>query len=217
LGAAGAWVKRQDYGTRGGSLVPLPGTERETSLVVAAFGGDGVVVLCGADATESAVREAMANKQIVHLATHGLVSLRRNDLLAALAFTPERGGSPGTRDDGFLQLFEIYDLTLSADLVVLSACESSYGKYVRGEGVMALTRGFQAAGASRVIASLWKVDDKATAELMGDFFGRIAASRRAGDDVDYARSLRDAKRAIRGRSSRSHPFYWSAFVVTGVR
>jgi CHAT domain-containing protein/tetratricopeptide (TPR) repeat protein len=213
-----AWVGRDRYATRGGSLQALPGTEQETSYLVDAFGIENVTVLCGAEATERAVRAAVKEKRIVHLATHGLVSLRRNDLLAALALAPEagaQGGTGGTGDDGFLQLFEIYDLELSADLVVLSACESNYGRYVPGEGVMALARGFHSAGASRVVSSLWKVDDAVTAELMGEFFARLAAALESADSVDYARALRDAKRIIRNDPKRSHPFYWAAFVTSG--
>ncbi|HXV13447.1 MAG TPA: CHAT domain-containing tetratricopeptide repeat protein [Candidatus Krumholzibacteria bacterium] len=201
--------------TRGGPLSPLPGTERETETVVAAFGKDRVTVLCGEAATEAAVRRAVAGKEIVHLATHGLVSERRSDLLTALAFTPASSPPRDLRDDGFLHLFEIYDLALSAELVVLSACESSTGSYVLGEGVMALSRGFLSAGARRVVATQWKVDDDATAALVGEFLSRVASAGRANQSVDYARALREAKRTVRARAEWSQPFYWAAFVVSG--
>jgi tetratricopeptide (TPR) repeat protein len=203
--------------TRGGSLAPLPGTERETASVVAAFGKDRVTVLCGDAATEAAVRRAITDKEIVHLATHGIVSQRRSDLLAALAFTPAASPQRDLRDDGFLQLFEIYDLSLSAQLVVLSACESSTGSYVLGEGVTALSRGFLSAGARRVVATQWKVDDDATASLVGDFLSRVATAERAQAPVDYARALRDAKRLVRANAAWSQPFYWAAFVDSGAR
>ncbi len=203
--------------TRGGSLAPLPGTERETASVVAAFGKDRVTVLCGDAATEAAVRRAITDKEIVHLATHGIVSQRQSDLLAALAFTPVASPQRDLRDDGFLQLFEIYDLSLSAQLVVLSACESSTGSYVLGEGVTALSRGFLSAGARRVVATQWKVDDDATASLVGDFLARVATAERAQERVDYARALRDAKRVVRANAAWSQPFYWAAFVDSGAR
>ena len=204
-------------GVRGNSLSPLPGTERETASVVAAFGKDRVTVLCGDAATEAAVRRAIADKEIIHLATHGIVSQRRSDLLAALAFTPVASPQLDLRDDGFLQLFEIYDLSLSAQLVVLSACESSAGSYVLGEGVTALSRGFLSAGARRVVATQWKVDDDATAALVGDFLSRVATAERAQKPVDYARALRDAKRVVRANAAWSQPFYWAAFVDSGAR
>lgn len=202
-------------GTRGGSLAALPGTARETQTVVAAFGKDRVTVLCGEDATEAAVRREVGNKEIIHLATHGLVSQDRSDLRSALAFTPGMSPRRDLQNDGFLYLFEIYDLSVSAELVVLSACESSAGNYVMGEGVMALSRGFLSAGAKRVVATQWKVDDAATATLVGDFLSRVAASERAHKGVDYALALRDAKRELRKSALWSQPFHWAAFVISG--
>jgi CHAT domain-containing protein len=195
------------------ALDPLPGTVRETESVVGAFGKNQVTVLCGEDATEAAARRAMAGKKIVHLATHGLINQRRSDLLASLAFTPSTSASKNLHDDGFLQLFEIDDLALSAELVVLSACESSTGSYVLGEGVMALSRGFLSAGARRVVATQWKVDDATTAVLVGDFLARVAHD----PSADMALALRDAKRAVRQSANTSQPFYWAAFVITGAR
>lgn len=90
---------------------------------------------------------------------------------------PFQGEKTVAEDDGFLQLFEIYDLNLSeCELTVLSACETNVGEYIEGEGVFALSRGFLAAGARRVIASQWSVNDASTAEMMGAFFRQIAAN-----------------------------------------
>lgn len=199
------------------TLAPLPGTEHETETVVAAFGKERVTVLRGDVATEDAVRKNIGNKEIVHLATHGLVAGGRSDLLSSLALTPSASSQKNLRDDGFLHLFEIYDLSLSAELVVLSACESSAGNYVLGEGVMALSRGFLSAGARRVVATQWKVDDAATAALVGDFLARVASAERGDQGIDYALALRDAKRATRRHPEWAQPFYWAAFVVSGAR
>ena len=76
----------------------------------------------------------------------------------------------GRQQDGFLQLKDIYNLNLPADLVVLSACETGLGKEINGEGLIGLTRGFMYAGATRVVASLWNVSDVATAQLMANFY-----------------------------------------------
>ncbi len=198
-------------------LPSLPGTQRETEAVVAAFGGDRVDVLCGDDATEAAVRGAIGGKKLVHLATHGLVGDGRSDLMSSLALTPAPSSKRDLRNDGFLHLFEIYDLSVAAELVVLSACESSTGDFVLGEGVMALSRGFLSVGAKRVVATQWKVDDAATASLVGDFLARVAAAEKAKQSIEYARFLRDAKRVVRATDGLAQPFYWAAFVLTGVQ
>ena len=144
--------------------------------------------------------------RILHLGVHGIVDRERSDLLAALVLADE---PPGAAEDGFLHLFEVYELRLAADLVVLSACETMQGEPVRGEGVLALSRGFLAAGARRVVASLWPVHDDATAELMTRFFGELARG------ADAAEALRTAKRSLRARADREDPFFWAPFVLSG--
>jgi CHAT domain-containing protein/tetratricopeptide (TPR) repeat protein len=196
----------------------LPGTAAETSAIVEAFGEDAsrVQVLQGADATESNVRDALPGKRYVHLATHGLVDAKYSELFAALAFTPQES-SAGTEQDGYLQLFEVYELDLASELVVLSACDSNVGPLVAGEGVFALSRGFFAAGARRVVASLWPVADQSTALLMGSYFRGVAEAEGSGAQPEYASLLRDAKRTVRSRSDFAAPFYWAPFAFTGVR
>ena len=194
---------RQVYGTN------FEGTIREAEAVEAALRGSAeVVALQGASAREPAVRQALSGKRYIHLATHGLSG--GEALLAGLALTPPTGGEPSGDDDGFLQLHEIYGLTLDADLAVLSACGTNTGTIVAGEGVFALSRGFLVAGARRVVASQWPVDDASTAALMGDLFRRVA-----GTDPDYARALRDAKLRLRGSPAWADPFFWAPFVLTG--
>jgi CHAT domain-containing protein len=79
----------------------------------------------------------------------------------------------GQPQDGYLRLHDIYNLNLPADLVVLSACQTGVGKQIKGEGLIRLTRGFTYAGAARVVASLWKVDDEATRDLMEEFYKQM--------------------------------------------
>jgi CHAT domain-containing protein len=208
----------------GGGLPPLPGTAAETEAIRRAFStgpsGSGVTVLQGSDATEAGLRDALAGKRYVHLATHALVDEQRSSLFAALALTPPTTDRPSAENDGFLQLHEIYQLRLpDLALAVLSACETNAGPAVDGEGVFALSRGFHAAGARRVVGSEWAVEDRSTAALMGAFFGEIATVERspAGGGVDYARALRDAKRAVRREPRWAHPYYWAPFVLTGTR
>ncbi|NNF06518.1 MAG: CHAT domain-containing protein [Candidatus Eisenbacteria bacterium] len=194
-------------------LPRLPATAEESRALVAAFGEDNVSVFSELAATETQFKAHVQDARILHLATHGIVDAERNDLMAALVFTPP---SPlaQTADDGFLFLYEIYRLPLNCDLAVLSACETKLGRRIQGEGVFALSRGFLAAGARRTIASLWPVSDNSTAALMGGFFERIAEE---SEHRSYAEALRDAKREVRNDPRWQSPFYWAPFVATGLR
>jgi len=229
--AGGAATLRGKFERGGSPLARLPGTARESRAIVDAFSsrgrhgdadvaappGPGITVLQGSEADEPRVRAALPGNRYIHLAMHGLVDQERGELFAALALTPPQTETGRTEDDGYLQLFEIYGLDVSCELAVLSACGSHAGLQVEGEGVFALSRGFLAAGARRVIASQWSVDDASTAVLIGDLFDRIAAAEQDGRTVSFAAALRDAKRAVRARSDWASPFYWSPFVLTGIR
>ena len=105
---------------------------------------------------------------------------------------------------------EIYRLRLPVELVVLSACETGLGKEVKGEGLIALTRGFMYAGAARVVASLWKVDDNATAQLMGRFYRQMLQAHQAP-----AVALCQAQREMLSHNRWRAPFYWAAFILQG--
>ncbi|HYV17969.1 MAG TPA: CHAT domain-containing tetratricopeptide repeat protein [Verrucomicrobiae bacterium] len=209
------------------TLPRLPATEEESRQIVQAsrrksLGASPAVVLTGTAATEAQVRSALPGKRFLHLAVHGKVEPRLGDLFAALSLAPPAApatsaGSDGiatkpaggASDDGSLMLFEIYDLDLQAELAVLSACVTSRGRAIEGEGSFALSRGFLAAGARRVVASLWSVDDASTAALMGNFF------RKMDPDRPYAAALRDARRSVRANSKWKAPFYWAPFLLTG--
>jgi CHAT domain-containing protein len=119
----------------------------------------------------------------------------------------DRNGNP---TDGFLRLHEVYDLSLAADLVVLSGCRTALGKEVKGEGLLGLTRGFLYAGASRVMASLWPVRDRATAELMRRFYRGLLQ-----DGLPPAAALRAAQRSLRRDPRWRDPFYWAPFILQG--
>ncbi|HEX5042916.1 MAG TPA: CHAT domain-containing protein [Candidatus Polarisedimenticolaceae bacterium] len=193
----------------GGPLGRLPGTAREAEAVQDALRGAAEVErLQGNAAREPAVRSALPGKRYLHLATHGLLDPGEGELFAGLALTPPPSPAGG-EDDGFLRLHEIYGLRLDADLAVLSACESNAGRVVAGEGVFALSRGFLVAGARRVVASQWPVDDASTASLMGELYREMAA----GSDAAFA--LRDAKRSLRRDRRWADPLFWAPFVLTG--
>ena len=196
----------------------LPGTAREAEAVGAAFrarGLDGLVTsLVGPEAREPRVRDAVQQGRHLHLATHGLVDENRSELFASLALAAPAGPAR-PEDDGLLQLHEIYDLRLDADLAVLSACASRVGEVLAGEGPLALSRAFLAAGSRRVVASLWSVEDAATAHLFAEFFREVARGEATKTPVDYTGALARAKQKVRGRPEWADPFFWAAFVLEG--
>ena len=116
----------------------------------------------------------------------------------------------GRRQDGFLRLHDIYNLRLGADLVVLSGCQTGLGKAVQGEGLVGLTRGFMYAGARRVVASLWQVDDESTADLMRRFYRAMLKDGRRPSEA-----LRAAQLEMSRDRRWAAPFYWAGFVLQG--
>ena len=119
----------------------------------------------------------------------------------------DRKGRP---QDGALRLHEIYNLKLNADLVVLSACQTALGKEVRGEGLVGLTRGFMYAGAQRVAATLWRVDDSATAELMSHFYRFMLK-----DKLSPSAALHAAQLEVMKQKRWQAPYFWAGFVLIG--
>src|SRR5437773_993331 len=124
---------------------------------------------------ESRSRETVLNPnlgryRIVHFATHSLLNNEHPELSGVVLSLFDRSGHP---QNGFLRLYDIYNLRLGSDLVVLSACQTALGGEIKGEGLIGLTRGFLYAGASRVLATLWEVDDRTTAELMKGFYAAM--------------------------------------------
>jgi CHAT domain-containing protein len=109
-----------------------------------------------------------------------------------------------------LQLHEIYNLKLPAELVVLSACQTGLGKEIKGEGLVGLTRGFMYAGAPRVVASLWQIDDRASAEFMKHFYQGLL-----GEKLRPAAALRAAQVSMQSDKRWHSPHYWTAFTLQG--
>lgn len=178
--------------------------------------GAKAMKVTGAQATEAAIRQYAPKSEIVHLACHGIVDLGYGNFFGSLAVAP--GGKGDPRDDGFLSMSEIYDLDLSnCDLAILSACDTNYGPQQTGEGVWALSRGFLVAGARRVVASNWLVDDEAGATLVHHFTAVLAKSGEDPAARDYATALQAAKRKIHKQEKWAHPFYWSSLVLVGAR
>ena len=205
---------------RSTGLTPLPGALAEGRSISRAVGSASVVSLVGRAATESRVRQEAGDARVLHFATHGVVSDDRPfDSFLALA-----GSRPGdSRDDGRLTVAEVYDLSLAAEMVVLSACRSASGP-VTGDGVMGLTRAFIYAGADSVVASLWNLPDEAARFTVTRFY---RAWHQTGDKADALRTaqlqLLHALRAGRvsvdtpaGRLTLpEHPAIWAGLVLSG--
>jgi CHAT domain-containing protein len=145
--------------------------------------------------------------RIVHFATHGLINSEHPELSGLVLSLVDETGKP---QDGFLRTHEIFNLELSADLVVLSACQTALGKEIKGEGLVGLTRGFMYAGAERVVASLWQVDDQATAQLMRHFYRGMLK-----ENLRPAAALRAAQIEMSKSSRWCSPYYWAGFVIQG--
>jgi CHAT domain-containing protein/Tfp pilus assembly protein PilF len=198
-----------EAGFQNGSHIPrLVFSRREAASVLAGVPADQKMEALDFEANKvTAMSETLSQYRIVHLATHGLLNSQHPELSGLVLSLVDKEGRPR---DGFLQLPDIYNLKLAADLVVLSACETALGKEVRGEGLLGLTRGFMYAGAPRVVASLWSVDDVATAELMGRFYRAMLAQR-----MPPSAALRRAQIQMWKEKRWSSPYYWGAFVIEG--
>jgi CHAT domain-containing protein/tetratricopeptide (TPR) repeat protein len=149
----------------------------------------------------------LARYRIVHFATHGLLNSEYPELSGLVLSLVDQNGAA---QDGFLRMHEIYNLQLPADVIVLSACQTALGKEIKGEGLMGLTRGFMYAGAERVVASLWQVDDLATAELMKRFYRGMLK-----DGMRPAAALRAAQIEMMKHNRWARPYFWAAFVMQG--
>jgi CHAT domain-containing protein len=145
--------------------------------------------------------------RVIHLATHGLVNAQHPESSGLVFSLVDRTGQAV---NGFLPAHEMYNLRLGADLVVLSACQTALGQDVRGEGLIGMTRAFMYAGAPRVVASLWTVPDRATAELMARFYENLLHKH-----MRAAAALRAAQLDLRSSTRWSQPYYWAGFVLQG--
>jgi CHAT domain-containing protein len=193
----------------GGHIARLPFTRREArnilALVPPAERFEAVDFLAN---RTTVTGDALRSFRMVHFATHGFLNNDYPELSGiVLSLVDEHGKS----QDGFLRLHDLYNLRLPAELVTLSACQTALGQDMRGEGIVGLTRGLMYAGAARVLASLWKVDDAATAELMKRFYAGMLGPQR----LSPAAALRAAQVSMREQRRWSAPYYWAAFVLQG--
>jgi len=180
--------------------------EAETILSVTPRNG-GFAALDFRANRATATSDELSNYRIVHFTTHSLLNSEHPELSGLVLSLVDEQGKP---QDGFLRMHEIFNLRLPAELVVLSACQTGLGKELKGEGLVGLTRGFMYAGAARVVASLWEVNDVATAELMKWFYRRMLQ-----DGMRPAAALRAAQIEMWKSPQWQSPFYWGGFILQG--
>jgi CHAT domain-containing protein/predicted negative regulator of RcsB-dependent stress response len=198
----------RDNDGSGRTSLRLPFTRQEAEGIMAVTApGRGFLATGFAADRATAMSARLSQYQIVHFATHGLIDSKRPELSGIVLSLVDEQGNP---KDGFLQLHDIYNLRFSAKLVVLSACDTGLGKDVKGEGLVGLTHGFMYAGSKSVMASLWKVDDKATAELMSHFYRAMLKER-----LSPAAALKAAQVAMWKDPRWRTPHYWAAFILQG--
>ncbi len=189
-------------------LERLPATEQEAASIVKTFGWSDTKLLSGFSATRENFFEInLSDYKVLHFATHGLLNEEQPEF-SSLVFS--QFDENGKRKKGIVRLQDIYSLNLQADLVVLSACDTGIGKDIKGEGLISLTDGFLQAGAKTVISSRWKVSDKATLELMKNFYDIMEA-----ENLPPSKALQKAKIKLRESPAFASPYHWAAFTIQG--
>jgi len=187
----------------------LPSSEDEVVGICSLYPAQTGIALLREQATKDALRTLMASGcKYLHLATHGMAG-DSSLLSSGLLLAPD-----STTRDGYLSAAEVMALTLPCEMAVLSACDTGLGRLIRGEGLVGLTRAFMSAGAGSVLVSLWRVNDRATAELMKRFYVFLE------EGVEKREALRQAQESfiVAAPNDRQHPdwsspFFWAAFVL----
>jgi CHAT domain-containing protein/Flp pilus assembly protein TadD len=184
---------------------PLPYSREEIAGIAKLFTDADRALFFGEDASEENVKapERLKQYRMVHFSTHGYINEARPRFSGLVLSLPQGE----LREDGLLSAYEIFNLKLNADLVVLSACESGLGKEVNGEGLISLTRAFMYAGTPSVVVSLWNVNDESAADLMIRFYRNLQTGMTKGEALRQAQleTIRD----------NGFPFFWAPFVLVG--
>lgn len=194
----------------GQPLARLPYSRKEALAIASLVPAGQRKILLDFDVNyQTATSAELGEYRFVHFATHGLLDMQNPELSGILLSLVDREGRP--QENGILRLGDVYNLRMPVDMVSLSACETALGKYIRGEGLVGLTRGFMYAGAPRVMASLWKVEEEATADLMKSFYEGVLGEQQ----MRPAAALRQAQIEMWRKPNLRAPFYWGAFVMQG--
>jgi CHAT domain-containing protein/Tfp pilus assembly protein PilF len=185
-------------------LAPLPAAAIAVRKLGRLYGPSRSKIYIGADATEERLKAEARDSGILHIAAHGIVN-NASPMYSQIVLA--RGEAKD--DDGILEAWEVMNLELSADLVVLSACETARGRVGAGEGMIGLSWAFFVAGCPAIVASQWKVEAQATTPLMVEFHRNLLAK------MSKAEALRQAQLKLLRTRRYAHPFYWAGFVVMG--
>lgn len=191
-------------------LCPLPEAENEVRDIANTFGTKARRVFIGREATEMNFKALAPSYSVIHLATHGALD-NRQPLYSHVLLTKT---DDDLENDGLLEAREIMNMRLSADLAVLSACETANGKISPGEGVIGMSWAFFVAGTRSMVVSQWKVNSASTSSLLINFY-RTLASSRSERTARKARALREAALSLMKTGRYHHPFYWAGFVLVG--
>jgi CHAT domain-containing protein len=203
LALADSLKRRSNLRSIRSALQPLPGAEAEVDLMRDYLLGE---FFDGPIAGEATFKAKASDFDIIHLAMHGLLN-GQDPILSSLAFSEDGN----IDEDNFLHAYEISELELNARLVVLSACETGYGKFRQGEGVMSLAHSFMYAGASSVLVSLWQVNDAATGKIMKYYYFAMSV----GFEKDEALRIAKLKYLEEANGIQAHPAFWAAFIQMG--
>lgn len=196
-------LKRAALTLRDGKLEPLPEAEQEVKALGRLYGPSRSKVYIGAEAREDRVKGEAGGARILHFATHGILN-NASPMYSHLALA-----EGGAGEDGLLEAWELMQLNLHADLVVLSACETARGRIGAGEGMVGFSWAMFMAGVPSIVVSQWKVESAGTRDLMVNFHrGLIASGAKSA-------ALRQAALKVMKNPETSHPFYWGGFVIVG--
>jgi CHAT domain-containing protein len=199
----------RNFGGENGVFQRLEFTQLEAQAILKLVPAAQRKEALGFKASRATATDAeLSQYRFLHFATHGFLDTVHPSLSGmVLSLVDQRG----VDQNGFLRAIDVFNLRLPAELVVLSGCKTGLGKEIKGEGLVGLTRAFMYAGSARVIVSLWDVNDKATAELMTEFYKRLLSN----PSMSPAAALRAAQLSIMKMKAWKSPYYWAAFVIQG--
>lgn len=193
-------------------LLPLPEAERQVKALKQIYGTDNSRVYIGAEASEGRLKQEAGKYQILHLATHGILN-DVSPMYSHLVLSQHRGNDG---DDGLLEAWEIMKLDLTANLVILSACDTARGRVGAGEGMIGLSWALFVAGSPTTVVSQWKVETESNTELMVAFHRNLRlSSTNAKGHGSKAEALRQAALKLMKNKKYNHPFYWAPFIIVG--